>query len=135
LLLGNLGNDFLNGDNGNDQLYGGQGNDQLIGGMGNDTLSGDYGQDNLIGNEGSDLFILSNTSAVSDINLADKILDFTPTDLIGITPELALDSMGLELGNLEGETGVIVRNNLSNQILGFVSQVSVEQVQSNLLFL
>ncbi|MGB3536376.1 MAG: trypsin-like serine protease [Microcoleaceae cyanobacterium] len=135
LLLGNLGNDLINAGNGNDQAYGGQGNDQLIGGIGNDTLSGDEGQDYLTGNEGSDLFILSNASAVSDINLADKILDFTSIDLIGITPKLAIDNISLELGNVEGKNGVVVINNLSNQILGFVSQVSLEQVQSNLLFL
>ncbi len=135
LLLGNLGNDLIYGENGNNQVYGGQGNDQLIGGIGNDTLSGDEGQDYLTGNEGSDLFILSNQSAVDDINLADQILDFTSTDFIGITSELAFDNIGLELGNLDEKTGVIIRNNLSNQILGFISETSLEQVQSNLAFI
>ena len=135
LLLGNLGNDLINGENGNDQVYGGQGSDQLIGGMGNDTLSGDEGQDYLTGNEGNDLFILSDQFAVNEMSLADQIVDFLPGDLIGLKSELTIDQISVEFTTSGELPGVIIRNSLSNQILGFVSQASLEQLQSNLVFL
>lgn len=135
LLLGNLGDDFISGDVGNDGIYGGKGNDKLIGGLGNDTLSGDGGQDNLVGNEGSDLFILSNQFAVDDLNLADRVTDFTSNDLISLTSELTIDQVSLESTSFGEQTGILIRNSSSNQILGFVSQGSLTEVQARLIFI
>jgi Ca2+-binding RTX toxin-like protein len=135
LLLGNLGDDFISGEVGNDEIYGGKGNDQLIGGLGNDTLSGDGGQDNLVGNEGSDLFILSSQFAVNDLNLADQVIDFMPNDRIGLTADLTIDRVSLESTNFAEQTGILIRNSLSNQILGFVNQASLAEVQASIIFI
>lgn len=48
------GNDTLNGQGGDDSLYGGSGRDSLIGGDGNDTLDGGTGNDTLAGGTGND---------------------------------------------------------------------------------
>lgn len=44
-LEGNFGNDKLYGNEGDDSLYGGAGNDQLFGGAGNDSIYGGSGND------------------------------------------------------------------------------------------
>ncbi len=134
LLFGNRFNDLIYAGNGDDQVYGGQGNDQLMGGEGNDTLSGDDGQDSLTGNEGSDLFILSIHSGVDDIRKANQILDFTSEDFIGLTGELILENIGLEVSQLDGQSGLLIRNRLSEEILGFIHHVTIEKVQGNLVF-
>ena len=54
LIIGNAGNDILNGGTGKDQLFGNAGNDTLSGGDGNDTLNGGDGSDQLFGNAGAD---------------------------------------------------------------------------------
>lgn len=56
LLYGNQGNDSLFGKNGNDNLQGGEGEDRLYGGKGNDTLRGDEGDDYLRDDSGLDVF-------------------------------------------------------------------------------
>ena len=55
LLLGNNGNDELNGGSGFDQINGGQGNDVIRGNAGNDKLIASPGNDNIRGGDGDDL--------------------------------------------------------------------------------
>ena len=56
-LFGLNGNDSLDGGNGNDYLDGGNGNDTLLGGSGNDQLFGLNGNDSLIGGTGNDTLL------------------------------------------------------------------------------
>lgn len=53
-ILGNAGDDRLSGGQGNDILLGGQNNDQLFGGQGNDFVFGEEGNDQLQGGQGRD---------------------------------------------------------------------------------
>src|SRR3546814_15954389 len=53
-LLGNGGDDVLDGGADNDELWGGEGNDQLAGGDGVDMLQGEAGDDVLAGDGGDD---------------------------------------------------------------------------------
>jgi hypothetical protein len=53
-LNGNNGDDALLGGNGQDRLNGGRGHDFLDGGAGNDTLNGNEGNNKLFGGEGRD---------------------------------------------------------------------------------
>ncbi|HEY9617229.1 MAG TPA: calcium-binding protein [Microcoleaceae cyanobacterium] len=55
ILVGGTGNDTLNGGNNNDVLVGESGNDSLNGGTGNDFLSGGEGNDILTGGSGNDV--------------------------------------------------------------------------------
>lgn len=54
-LTGGLGDDTLKGGGGNDTLEGGDGDDLLTGGKGDDTLSGGDGINKLVGQAGADL--------------------------------------------------------------------------------
>jgi Ca2+-binding RTX toxin-like protein len=54
LLIGQEGNDYIDGGAGNDVLYGGADDDHLLGGWGNDVLYGEAGNDLLLGQSGAD---------------------------------------------------------------------------------
>lgn len=57
-LDGGNGNDFIDGGNGNNIIFGGNGNDSLSGGgnaISNDTMYGEYGDDSLDGGYGEDV--------------------------------------------------------------------------------
>ena len=56
IIYGLGGNDTLTGDNGNDYLFGGDGNDKLVGDNGDDHLFGGDGNDKLEGGAGNDVF-------------------------------------------------------------------------------
>ncbi len=56
-ILGNDGNNTLNGDAGNDTLSGGQGNDTLDGGGGVDSLTGGTGDDIYVVDDAGDLVV------------------------------------------------------------------------------
>jgi len=47
-MVGDAGDDYLDGGRNNDTLYGGDGNDQIVGGAGSDFLYGDAGNDVLL---------------------------------------------------------------------------------------
>ncbi len=126
---GNRGNDQVDGGNGNDRVFGGQDDDILIGGSGEDILSGDLGRDILTGGSESDLFILSTQAAVSDPLLTDHITDFTLEDKIGLTQGLSQADLNLESFEIEGISGTLIRNRLSDTILGFVQNVPVIYLQ------
>lgn len=55
LILGNQGNDSLDGGGGVDRILGGKDNDFINGGDGDDTLRGDLGNDTLVGGNGNDV--------------------------------------------------------------------------------
>jgi Ca2+-binding RTX toxin-like protein len=55
MLLGNSGNNALDGGSGNDTLDGGNGNDTLQGGSGDDTVLGGLGDDMLSAGSGNDV--------------------------------------------------------------------------------
>ncbi len=57
IIIGDTGNDSIDGGDGPDILDGGNGDDTLFGHQGNDTIAGGYGMDDMHGNEGNDLFI------------------------------------------------------------------------------
>ena len=54
-LLGDAGDDIVDGGAGDDRLIGGRGDDTLMGGSGDDTLKAGLGDDLLAGEEGDDL--------------------------------------------------------------------------------
>ncbi|HVY98971.1 MAG TPA: calcium-binding protein [Dongiaceae bacterium] len=56
-LKGLLGDDLLDGGNGNDNLQGGAGNDFMLGDAGDDRLDGGAGDDTLYGGDGNDTFV------------------------------------------------------------------------------
>ena len=71
ILQGNEGNDTLNGNDGNDTLSGGAGDDTLNGGAGNDTLDGGAGNDRLDGGAGNDTYLFGKGSGQDTINAYD----------------------------------------------------------------
>ena len=58
VILGDDGDNTIDGLDGADVINGGYGNDRIDGGAGNDVLDGDRGSDLLIGGEGDDTIIL-----------------------------------------------------------------------------
>jgi Ca2+-binding RTX toxin-like protein len=85
-LIGNNGNNQLNGSNFSDTIYGGSGNDTLIARNGNDVLVGGIGNDALTGSLGADTFKwelsdkgsagTSSIDTITDFNLAENdVLD------------------------------------------------------------
>jgi hypothetical protein len=61
-------------------IVGDRGNDTLDGGSGNDTLDGGAGADRLLGGDGDDVFIVDNLDAVSAGNGYDsRIVHPAPT--------------------------------------------------------
>jgi Ca2+-binding RTX toxin-like protein len=70
LLQGLGGADTLDGGAGNDTLEGGDGADLLLGGAGNDTLIGGAGMDTMIGGEGIDTADFSSTASGLTVDLA-----------------------------------------------------------------
>ncbi|WP_341486928.1 calcium-binding protein [Pararhizobium sp. A13] len=95
-LLGNAGNNSLNGGAGDDKLYGRFGKDTLTGGDGNDTLWGGLGKDLLTGGSGNDVFVYK-TAAESGRLGSDTITDFSSNegDRIDIADIDAISRNGL----------------------------------------
>jgi Ca2+-binding RTX toxin-like protein len=63
-LLGELGNDVLQGGAGDDTLRGGEGDDLLEGGTGNDYLDGGAGNDTMAGSVGDDTYVVDSETDV-----------------------------------------------------------------------
>ncbi|MFD1797598.1 M10 family metallopeptidase [Paracoccus aurantiacus] len=61
---GRYGNDRLNGGSGSDWLFGGDGNDVLIGDAANDRLEGGSGADTLIGGAGNDMAVYTGSASI-----------------------------------------------------------------------
>ncbi len=133
-MSGNIGDDSLFGGNGDDFLAGGKDLDILDGGNGNDTLTGDLGPDELTGGAGNDIFILSTQTATTNRILADIITDFTVgIDLIELTGGLTQANLSFESSTLLGVTGTFIGVSGSETILGFVNNISPEQLSNSFL--
>jgi len=96
-LVGNDGNDVLNGFAGNDTLDGGSGNDSLSGGSGNDSLSGGSGNDTYI-------FSIGGTTSSG----TDTIIDTGGADILQLRA-----SAGGSVDLYRSGTSLIMRNNLN----------------------
>jgi Ca2+-binding RTX toxin-like protein len=57
ILIGNFGDNLIQGGAGNDTVIGDSGDDVILGGSGNDLLSGDAGWDTVMGGSGNDTLI------------------------------------------------------------------------------
>jgi Ca2+-binding RTX toxin-like protein len=79
LLDGGGDNDVLLGAQGKDTLEGGLGDDTLNGGAGNDTLHGGAGSDTMVGGPGVDVFVFQAGDG------ADAILDFRRFDKLDLS--------------------------------------------------
>jgi len=159
-LSGGLDADFIFGEAGDDILFGGRGNDFLDGVGGNDTLVGGLGRDLLGGGFGNNLFVLGIDPATTDINSSDAIALFDPAfDRIGLASGLTVNDIVLEpiqsvpltytfdlqqalqpfippafsngISGLSSGTLIRVRN--SNAILGFVENVTPNELQSRIV--
>ena len=87
IIYGNGGDDKLIGSSGNDTLYGNEGNDKLYGNEGNDTLNGGSGDDILEGGNGDDTYVFN----LGDGN--DTILESAGTDTIKFGAGIKLDDL------------------------------------------
>ncbi len=84
-ILGGQDNDSIMGAGGADFLNGNLGDDFLHGGAGNDTLLGEAGYDIMSGGAGVDTYLFAVGSSVVSASLADRILDWTSEDRIGLS--------------------------------------------------
>ena len=159
-LSGGLDADFLLGNAGDDILFGGKGNDSLDGTGGNNTLVGGLGRDLLSCEFGANLCVLGIDPATTDINSTDAIIFFEPDfDRIGLPSGLTVNDIVLE--PLENVTvtfrfdwpqallqfvppaltrensgplsGTLIRAKNSNAILGFVNDVTPNELQSSIV--
>lgn len=132
LISGGEGNDNLEGKAGDDWLRGGKGEDTLIGGSGNDFLLGDKDLDLLTGGDGADTFILKidPESRLTDVNLVDKITDFSGDDRLIIAGQLGLTQISF---TVVGKDTIIQQEN--GNILGVVlnSEPLLVQVATSIL--
>ncbi len=120
ILFGNTGNDTLWGDSGSDTLYGGQGNDWLNGGSETDVLLGDRGDDTLTGSAGGDRFDFRRGDG------SDIVTDFQDgIDIIGLKEGLTFETLTIvEVGS---DTQISVNENILVTLLGVnANTISVE---------
>jgi Ca2+-binding RTX toxin-like protein len=159
-LSGGLDADWLIGDAGDNLLFGGKGNDVLDGQDGNNTLVGGVGRDFLICEGNNNLCVLGIDPATTDINSTDAIGGFDPDfDRIGLASGLTVNDIVLEsvqdvtiTYRFEGSqallqvlppdlprefseplSGTIIRVRNSNAILGFVGDVTPNELQSRIV--
>jgi hypothetical protein len=135
-IAGGEGDDLLLGHKGDDELFGGAGNDVIKGGMGADVLIGDAGNDMLIGRgdgdflmggEGADQFILRADTLAKDAALADRMLDFNPSqgDVIKIAyfngtlamPEIRFAAVDVNLDSVQ-DTAILCSDGVVGVVLG-----------------
>jgi Ca2+-binding RTX toxin-like protein len=159
-LSGGLDADFILGEAGEDILFGGRGNDFLEGGEENNTLVGGLGRDFLICEGDTNLCVLGIDPATTDINSTDAIGGFDPElDRIGLASGLTVNDLVLEplqnvavkvrfdfpqalqsfippafINGISGLTsGTLIRVRNSNAILGFVDNVTPNELQSRIV--
>ncbi len=159
-LSGGLEADFLVGQAGNDILFGGRGNDLLDGLEGNNTLVGGLGRDFLNCQFGNNLCVLGIDPATTDINSSDLIVLFErDLDRIGLASGLTVNDIVLEpvqdvairyrfdappalqqfippdlAREISGSgSGTVIRVRNSNAILGFVDDVTPNELQSRIV--
>ena len=159
-LSGGLEADFFLGEAGDDILFGGRGNDVLDGTDGNNTLVGGLGRDLLNCELGANLCVLGIDPAATDINSTDAIASFDPeVDRIGLASGLTVNDIVLdrvqdvtvtyrldlpqalqaffppnELSEFSGvSSGTLIKVRNSNAILGFVEDVTPNELQSRIV--
>ena len=159
-LSGGLDADWLTGEAGDDILFGGRGNDVLDGTDGNNTLVGGLGRDLLNCELGANLCVLGIDPAATDINSTDAIASFDPeVDRIGLASGLTVNDIVLEpvqdvtvtykfdlpqalqaffppneVGEFSGlSSGTLIKVRNSNAILGFVEDVTPNELQSRIV--
>ncbi|MEG4583048.1 calcium-binding protein [Microcoleus sp. MON1_C5] len=159
-LSGGLDADLIYGRAGDDILFGGRGNDLLDGQEGNNTLVGGLGRDYLICGLGNNLCVLGIDPATTGINSSDAITNFDPdVDRIGLASGLTVNDILLEpvenvtftyrldvsqalqllvppvfLSEISGlVSGTLIRVRNSNAILGFVGDVTPNELQSRIV--
>ncbi|MEG4519256.1 MULTISPECIES: calcium-binding protein [unclassified Microcoleus] len=157
-LSGGLDADWLIGEAGDDILFGGRGNDYLEGAEGDNTLVGGLGRDFLNCESGINLCVLGIDPASTDINSSDGIAGFVPDfDRIGLASGLTVNDIVLEpvenvtltfrfdvsqalqpltppalVSGISGlSSGTLIRVRNSNTILGYVENVTPNELQSS----
>ena len=158
--IGGAGDDILLGGRGNDVLFCGTGNDTLVGGLGRDFLAGLDDNNSSIKIGGSNLYVLQAEPGVTDFNNADVIVFFRPgADRIGLaggltpsdlelqyvtnvtvlvgfeTPEIfkqLIPPGALNFPPVQSQ-GTLIKVRNSGDIVGFVAQTRVADVQSNMI--
>lgn len=159
-LIGGAEDDILLGGRGNDALFSGNGTDTLVGGLGRDILAGLDDNNGSIKIGGSNLYVLQAEPGVTDFNNADILVFFRPgVDRIGLAGGLTASDLDLQyvtnvtvlLGFEAPETlkqllppsvlnappvqseGTLMRVRNSGDIVGFVAQTRVADVQSSII--
>ena len=158
-LIGGAGNDILLGGRGNDFLASGNGNDTLVGGLGRDFLVA-LNENNSLKIGGSNLYVLQAEPGVTDVNNADFIAGFrvgadriglaggltasdvdlqyvtnvtllvgfdTPESIKQVVPPGALDTQAIQ------SQGTLIKVRNSGYLVGFVTNVTVAQVQGSII--
>jgi len=158
-LIGGAGNDILLGGRGNDFLSSGSGNDTLVGGLGHDILVG-LDDNNSIKIGGSNLYVIQAEPGVTDVNNADFIVGFkVGVDRIGLAG--GLDATDVDLQYVTNVTvlfgydapesfklftppgtfdpqpiqsqGTLIKVRNSGDIVGFVEDVRVTELQGSII--
>jgi Ca2+-binding RTX toxin-like protein len=70
------------GNDGNDQIEGGYGDDVVDGGPGNDTISGTQGSDRVIGGDGDDASTPSTARRPDRLRRGNDVVSVDPVDVI-----------------------------------------------------
>lgn len=111
-LVGNAGDNRLDGLDGDDVLQGGGGNDTLLGGAGNDTLDGGTGLDSMSGGIGNDTYVVDRSDDIV-IEAAGEGLDTVNSTASQYTLADNVERLVLLAGAGDG-TG----NALDNELIG-----------------
>lgn len=139
-LVGDIGNNQLEGGSADDVLQGGAGNDTLIGGNGNDMIVGGAGVDTLTGGSGRDKFVYNDNlfangtpvaapNGIRVLNQPDIITDFTIAD-----DQFALDASDLGISAVtfqKGQSGQIANGNVIILTDGFAAAGAAARAIAN----
>lgn len=121
VIRGKGGNDLINGLGGNDFLYGDEGDDILQGGDGNDWLDGGPGNDDMVGGSGDDTYYVDSPgdkvteSPTGGIDIVYSSVSFT---LPSYVERLTLTGNGNIDGNGNSLDNIINGNNGNNYLRG-----------------
>ncbi|MEG4520197.1 MULTISPECIES: calcium-binding protein [unclassified Microcoleus] len=159
-LIGGAGNDILLGGRGNDFLVSGNGNDTLVGGLGRDILGALDDNNSSIKIGGSNLYVVQAEAGVTDVNNADFIVGFrVGADRIGLAGGLNASDLDLQYvtnvtvlfgydapesaklftppGSFDTQPiqsqGTLIKVRNSGDIVGFVSNVRVTDLQGSII--
>ncbi|MGO4838735.1 calcium-binding protein, partial [Rhizobiaceae sp. 2RAB30] len=106
--------DVLLGDSGNNTLNGGVGADQMTGGLGNDKIDGGLGADTMLGGAGNDIYVVDNAGDIVD----ERATGSNGVDTVQASVHYTLGT-GVENLTLTGTVAINgTGNNLANVIVG-----------------